>query len=76
MKLLFALHSSKELDNSPRDNSYTISVLLVSDVKHYSTTLYLISKEWEIYLVACHEKESIIDRANERIERFELLVRE
>ncbi len=74
MKLFLSFHSSIEFDDTFYGNSYTISVLLVSDIKCRSTILYLAGKEGKVYPVGYDEKGGIEDATNKRIELLELLV--
>ena len=40
MKLFFALHKPEEFDNTPHRHCHAMSILLVCNIKCYSTTLY------------------------------------
>jgi len=40
IKLFFVLHKPKEFDNAPYCYCHAMSILLVYDIKYYSTTLY------------------------------------
>ena len=41
IKLFLTLHSFIEFDNTSYDNSYTVSVLSIYDIKNYSIALHL-----------------------------------
>jgi len=49
MKLFLTLYRFIELDDTSYGNSYTISVLSVSDIKCRSTILHLVGKEGKVY---------------------------
>ena len=53
MKLLFALYSFSELDDTLHSNSHTASAPSIGDVKRCSTTIHFASEELEVYLVGC-----------------------
>src|SRR5690349_19266286 len=51
MKLLFALYSFVELDDTSHGNSHTVSVLSIGDVKRCSTALHFAREEREVHPV-------------------------
>lgn len=57
MKLLLAFYSFIEFDNTSYNNSYTISVLLINNIKYYGTILNLVGKKGKVYLINYNKKE-------------------
>lgn len=51
-----------------------MSVLSISDIKRYSTTLHFAREKREVYLVSCDKKRVVINGADERFELVELLI--
>jgi len=74
VKLFLAFHSSVEFDDTSYDNSYTISVLSVGDIKYRGTILNLVGEEGKVYPVGYNEKGGLINAIDERIDLFKLLV--
>jgi len=74
VKLLFALYSSVELDNTSYGASYTISILSICNFKSRGVVLHLVYKERKVYLVSYDEKGGIIDATDKRIELIKLLI--
>lgn len=74
MELLFLLNELEELDDAPYGKSYAISVLLIGDVKRYSTVLHFAREKREVYLVGYDEKRGIINGADKGIELVKLLI--
>jgi hypothetical protein len=74
MKLLFALYSFIELDDTSDGKSHTVSVLSVGDIKSRGAALHLACQERETHLVGSGEKGGIIDATDERIKPVKLLI--
>jgi len=66
MKLFLAFHRSIKFDDTFYDNSYTISVLSIYDVKYRDIVLNLIGEERKIYTIGCNEKRGLINAIDER----------
>lgn len=64
MKLLLAFYSFIEFDNTSYNNSYTISVLLINNIKYYGTILNLVGKKGKVYLINYNKKGGIKDIIN------------
>ena len=56
VKFLLSLHGSIELDDAPHSNRYTMSILLVSNIKRHSTTLNFIGEKWKVHLISYDEE--------------------
>lgn len=74
VKLLFALYSFIELDNTSYSVSYTISILSIRYIESRGAELDLIYKKRKVYPIGYDEKGGIIDTTNKGIELIELLV--
>ena len=74
VKLLFALYSFIELDNTSYSASYIINILLIRYIESRGAALDLVYKKWKVYPVGCDEKGGIIDTTDEGIELIKLLV--
>jgi len=76
MKLFLSFHSSIEFDDTFYDNSYTISVLSVGDIKYRGTVLNLVGEEGKIYPRSSYEvgKGLRPDLTYKRFELFKLFL--
>lgn len=61
MKLSLPLHEADYLDDASYSENYAVGVLAMGDIERYYTTLDFVDKKWEIRLVGCDEKRSVLD---------------
>ena len=63
-----------KLDDPLYGNSHAVSVLSICDIKCRSAAFYPAREESDLYPVGCNKKGCFPNTADERIDRFELLV--
>jgi hypothetical protein len=49
-------YKPKEFDNTPYSYCYTISILLVRNIKRYNAVLNLVYKKQEVYIVYTYKE--------------------
>jgi hypothetical protein len=66
-------YKPKKFNNTPYSYYYTISILLVYNIKYYSTILDLIYKKREVYIVYTYKERYFREATNKQLDFIKLI---